>query len=154
MRTSFNVYLASPFFSPKQRELLDSLREKLLNLDLSVYSPMHDGEILSKNPSSPERIHVFESNTEAINSSDIVVAIIDDRDMGVIWEIGYAYAKGKPIITYTNEKYGLNVMIAQCVIAHVNDMSILESILNELSCRKETERLFREKLPMYKGEVE
>jgi nucleoside 2-deoxyribosyltransferase len=35
-----------------------------------------------------------------LNSSDIVVAVLDgvDVDSGTAWEIGYAYAKGKPVI--------------------------------------------------------
>ncbi|MFZ2411633.1 MAG: nucleoside 2-deoxyribosyltransferase, partial [Candidatus Methanoperedens sp.] len=42
---------------------------------------------------------IFNKNVAAIESSDIIVAVIDgtDVDSGTAWEIGYAFAKGKTI---------------------------------------------------------
>jgi nucleoside 2-deoxyribosyltransferase len=36
----------------------------------------------------------------SLNNADIIVAIIDgaDADSGTAWEMGYAYAHGKPVI--------------------------------------------------------
>ena len=43
---------------------------------------------------------IFSKNETAIKSSDIIVAVVDgaDVDSGTAWEIGYAYALGKPIL--------------------------------------------------------
>jgi nucleoside 2-deoxyribosyltransferase len=39
-------------------------------------------------------------NKQALDACDIVVAVIDgaDADSGTAWEMGYAFAKGKPVI--------------------------------------------------------
>ena len=43
---------------------------------------------------------LFLSNKTALENSDIIVAIIDgaDADSGTAWEMGYAFATGKPVI--------------------------------------------------------
>jgi nucleoside 2-deoxyribosyltransferase len=61
---------------------------------------------------------------DAIESSDIIVAVIDgtDADSGTAWEIGYAFAKGKPTIGLRTDFRTLgiegtvNLMIERSVI--------------------------------------
>jgi nucleoside 2-deoxyribosyltransferase len=43
----------------------------------------------------------FENDVRGIDRSDIVLAILDggsDVDSGTAWEMGYAYAKGMPVL--------------------------------------------------------
>ena len=44
--------------------------------------------------------YIFMKCVEGVDASDLVVAVLDgvDVDSGTAWEIGYAYAKGKPVI--------------------------------------------------------
>ena len=53
-----------------------------------------------------------------ISACSKVLAVIDDRDIGTIWEMGYATGKEIPVITISNSSYGLNVMLAESVQAH------------------------------------
>jgi nucleoside 2-deoxyribosyltransferase len=43
---------------------------------------------------------LFQANTDAIEQSDVVVAIFDgpDVDSGTAWECGYAFKMGRPVI--------------------------------------------------------
>jgi hypothetical protein len=52
----------------------------------------------------------------------MMVALIDGRDTGVIWELGYAYGIHLPIVTVSAEGYGNNIMIEQSVIGHIPDV--------------------------------
>ena len=47
-----------------------------------------------------EQERLFLLNKKALEDADIIVAIIDgaDADSGTAWEMGYAFATGKPVI--------------------------------------------------------
>lgn len=117
------VYLAAPFFNPDQLALVRQL-EKIVDVysELTCFSPRREGGII-EGASREERAKmapvIFSSNCSAIDSCDLVFAVIDGRDVGVTWEIGYAFAREKPIVTFTNQDFGLNVMIRECVTCHV-----------------------------------
>lgn len=94
MRT---VYLAAPLFSEAERDFNRKLRDEIKSKDFAVFLPQED----SNNVGAENRQEIiFNKNLTAIESSDIIVAVIDgtDVDSGTAWEIGYAFAKGKPII--------------------------------------------------------
>ena len=59
--------------------------------------------------------NIFDSNIEAIKNSKYVLAITDEKDMGTIWEAGYAYGIGKPVIyvAVTLEDKPFNIMLSE-----------------------------------------
>lgn len=63
---------------------------------------------------------ILESNIDAILNSDLIIACIDNRDPGTMFEIGYGVANNKHIITYSWENYGVNIMISQSTVYHAN----------------------------------
>jgi nucleoside 2-deoxyribosyltransferase len=90
------IYLAGPLFTSAERSwnraLVDILREKH-----SVFLPQ---EIEPKR-TGPEMVkEIFDLDVAGIDACDWVVAIMDqpDPDSGTCWEVGYAYAKGKPVL--------------------------------------------------------
>lgn len=87
---SGTVYLAGPFFSIGQRWLVDEARRVLLELGLTVFSPVHDVGRGSAHEVAPKDI-------AAIHECDVMFAIIDGVDSGTVFEIGYARALGKPV---------------------------------------------------------
>lgn len=92
------VYLAGPFFTLAQIWLINETRGLLTTMGLGVFSPYH--EIGMGNA-----MNVVPKDIEGINNSDIVFAIADGLDAGTLFEIGYARAKGKPVVIYCeNEK--------------------------------------------------
>lgn len=142
---NMKVYFASPWFTPEQEEREERLKAKLRSLGFEVHSPKE--EAVCGAISDPEtRQRIFQGNIDAINSCDIVFAITDGKDMGTIWEAGYAYGLNigiansneyaKPIkIVYYCETLGnglFNLMLAQSgdiVITKFEDVNKLPEML-------------------------
>jgi nucleoside 2-deoxyribosyltransferase len=110
----YDLYFASPFFRPSQVEREESLKAKLRAMNFKIYSPK-ESCFLPAESSSADRKKVFDDNCKAIRNSIAVFAITDEKDMGTIWEAGYAYGIKKPVI-YFAETLGhnqFNLMLAQ-----------------------------------------
>lgn len=140
------VYFASPWFTPEQEEREERLKAKLRSLGFNVHSPKETavcGAI-----SDPEtRKSIFDGNIDAINKCDIVFAITDGKDMGTIWEAGYAYGLKEHLkavrwrsdntikIVYYCETLGdglFNLMLAQSgdiIITKFEDVDKLPELL-------------------------
>ena len=118
------VYFASPWFTPEQGEREERLKAKLRSLGFDVWSPKEEaicGEISDKET----RDRIFNGNIDNISNADIVFAITDGKDMGTIWEAGYAYGYNEALkilgvpsikIVYYCETLGdgkFNLMLAQ-----------------------------------------
>ena len=88
-----SIYLSASLFTAAERAFNRSLAEALALAGYQVFSPQDIDHTIDQ----PE---VFAQNRDALDHSDLVVAVIDgpDVDSGVAWEIGYAYAKNIPII--------------------------------------------------------
>lgn len=54
-------------------------------------------------------------------------------DTGVVWEMGFAYALGKPIVAYTHGVKKPNLMLAQCCMALVSTPEKLRDFVATLS---------------------
>ena len=87
------VYLASPIFTLAQLWLVEQARENLRGFGLEVYSPYHDVGYGSADD-------VVQLDLEGILVSDLVFAIADGLDPGTLYEVGYACARGKPVVVY------------------------------------------------------
>ena len=95
MRT---VYLAAPLFSEAECDFNRKLRDEIKSAGFNVFLPQEDSNNV-RDEKNRQKI-IFNKNVDAIDSSGIIVAVIDgtDVDSGTAWEIGYAFARGKPII--------------------------------------------------------
>ena len=137
------IYFASPWFTPEQEEREERLKAKLRSLGFEVHSPKE--EAVCGAISDPEtRQRIFQGNIDAIDESDIVFAITDGKDMGTIWEAGYAYGFNRACeiacapkikIVYYCETLGdglFNLMLAQSgdiVITKFEDVDKLPEML-------------------------
>lgn len=121
-----SLYFASPFFNPEQVEREERLKAKLRSLGFEVWSPKEMCH-LSKDASIEEQTKTFTSNLDAMHRVDAVFAVTDGKDVGTIWEAGYAYAIKKPIVYYC-ETLGngvFNLMLARSgklVITNYDDI--------------------------------
>lgn len=110
----YDFYFASPFFNEEQVEREERLKAKLRSLGYVIYSPK-EASNLKADASIKDREKTFKENLKAIKKSRAVFAITDGKDVGTIWEAGYAYGKKIPII-YFAETLGdkpFNLMLAQ-----------------------------------------
>lgn len=137
------VYFASPWFTPEQEEREERLKKKLRELGFDVWSPKENCNC-SPTESEDVRKKVFTDNCENIMGADIVFAVTDGKDMGTIWEAGFAYGYNKllefsscrPItIVYYCETLGnglFNLMLAQSgniVITKFEDLDKLPELI-------------------------
>jgi len=95
----YRIYLAAPLFSDAERTYNASLAALLEKNLFEVHLPQEAGDDTGmRGKNAQERI--FSENKKALEEADCVVAVIDgaDADSGTAWEMGYAYAMGKPVI--------------------------------------------------------
>ena len=112
----WKMYLASGWFSPAAAAELDQLEEYFGELEgVDMAAPR---QIFVCPPNAPKEVQdqTFEGNLDHIESADFVFVNTRDKDIGTIWEAGYAYALGKPIVYYCaglppNAKF--NLMLAR-----------------------------------------
>ncbi len=83
------IYFASPWFNAEQAEREDRVKNKLRELGFNVWSPK-ESCICPPDASNELRKKTFNDNCESIKASDIIFAVTDGKDMGTIWEAGYA----------------------------------------------------------------
>jgi nucleoside 2-deoxyribosyltransferase len=112
------IYLAAPLFSDAERAYNVVLRDLLGKHGYPVYLPQETGEGLA----GPERDRaIFRSHVKALEGASCVVAVCDgaDTDSGTAWEMGYAAAKGIPVLALSTDRRGpwagkkVNLMIRE-----------------------------------------
>jgi nucleoside 2-deoxyribosyltransferase/predicted secreted protein len=95
----YRIYLAAPLFSDAER-IFNASVARLLRANLfDVHLPQEAGDDSdTRDIREQERLFLF--NKTILEESDFIVAIIDgaDADSGTAWEMGYAFALGKPVI--------------------------------------------------------
>lgn len=122
----YDFYLASPFFKDTQIQREEEVKNLLRNEGYTVYSPRENG-VLTPNETDEVRMKIFKENCEAIQKSHRILAITDEKDIGTIWEAGYAYGIGKEIVYYA-ETLGnnpFNVMLGKSgigIFTNYNDL--------------------------------
>lgn len=122
----YDFYLASPFFKDSQIQREEAIKNALRNEEYTVYSPRENG-VLTPDATDEVRTKIFKENCEAIQKSHRVLAITDEKDIGTIWEAGYAYGIGKEVVYYA-ETLGdnpFNVMLGKSGIGIFTEYSDL-----------------------------
>jgi nucleoside 2-deoxyribosyltransferase len=91
------VYLAGPFFTLGGLWVVDQARRSLLDMGLDVFSPYHD-------VGPGDAADVVPKDIEGIRDCDLLLAIMDGTDAGTVFEVGFAYREGKPVIVYAENE--------------------------------------------------
>ena len=85
------VYLAAPFFNLAERWVVEEVRNQLVDMGVPVFSPLHEiGE-------GPGEI-VAPQDLAGLDECQVVLAILNGSDAGTVFEVGYAVAKGIPVV--------------------------------------------------------
>jgi nucleoside 2-deoxyribosyltransferase/predicted secreted protein len=130
----FRIYLAAPLFSEAERAFNRHLGTYLRSCACRVFLPQEQGD------EAPVRDKValralFDRLVAALDTSDLVVAVIDgaDADSGVAWEMGYAHARGIPVYALrtdfrrvgTNELVNLMLECPSTLVASCQELTAL-----------------------------
>ena len=89
------AYIAAPWFTPEQMNLLELVKDTVVQLDIDIFSPKDENMYT---PGETSAIDVLLGNCNAIESSGLIVVITNGKDVGTMWEAGYAFAIDRPII--------------------------------------------------------
>lgn len=142
------VYIAAPFFSPEQIERVERL-EKALEANPFVeeyFSPRLNQVDQLAFGSEPWRNAVFNQDINFLDWATHVVAVADftvlekvdpvlrmqprefnvDADSGTAFELGYAFAKEKPVIVLHETSTQLNLMISDSLHFYTKDVADIE----------------------------
>jgi len=130
---TYKVYLASGWFSPAAAEELTQLEgifDQRAWIDLA--SPRR---IFVCPPDAPKETQdeTFVGNLQHIASADFLLVNTRDKDIGTIWEAGFAFAHKKPIIYFCAglpEGAKFNLMLARSGIKVCSSFEDLEDYLN------------------------
>ncbi|MGI5990939.1 MAG: nucleoside 2-deoxyribosyltransferase [Methanosarcina sp.] len=139
MNKKKRIYLAGPLFSHAELEYNRKLRDLLLKKGFSVFLPQEDAEDTADERNKQSQELIFKKCVGGVDGSDVIVAVLDgvDVDSGTSWEIGYAYAKEKPIIGLRTDFRSLsdgivNLMVEMAIVALARDEDELLKIIEKL----------------------
>lgn len=126
------IYIAGPFFTEDERVHLDNfiklVKSEYPNADLFIPNE----HFINNGTELPNEIwgkKVFDMDCAAIDTCDFIFAMYLGHvsDTGTAWEIGYAYAKGIPILLYTpNEVNSISCMVANSTILASRNIHCLD----------------------------
>ena len=110
------IYLASGWFNPTQEEELTRL-EEIFDKRKEFFELASPRRIFVCPPNAPQEVQneTFYGNLRHIQQSDFLLVNTRDKDIGTIWEAGYAHAYAKPIVYFCDglpEGAQFNLMLA------------------------------------------
>ncbi len=129
------IYVAAPLFTNAEREWNYKIAT-LLRKHWFVYLPQEKANKIPR--------ETFSRNVEQLSDSNIVVAVLDgaDADSGTCWEVGYAYAKGIPVVGLrtdlrnSGDDGGYNLMLSKSCYVLTSEAKLVIDVDN---CRKNLE---------------
>ena len=128
------IYLASGWFNPVQAEELTKL-EKIFDDRADDFELASPRRIFVCPPDAPKSVQdeTFTGNLHHIETADFLLVNTRDKDIGTIWEAGYAYAFKKPIVYFcaglpVGAKF--NLMLARSGVKVCTSFAQLEDYLD------------------------
>lgn len=132
------IYTAYGWFSPNMVKAADDIDEVINELKLrkNTFMPRHDTAKHFGSENGPDWDGVFNDNIKHIESAQLMIASTVDKDMGTIFEVGYAYAKGIPVIYYNpfmESREQFNLMLAKSGLGVCVNKEELRDFLKNLT---------------------
>ncbi|WAJ29540.1 PfkB family carbohydrate kinase [Antarcticirhabdus aurantiaca] len=86
------VYIAAPFFTTAQLWLVEQLVQSVAALGATPFSPFHEVGMGGMSTG------IATEDLAGLESCDAVLAVMDGRDPGTLFEVGHARANGIPVV--------------------------------------------------------
>jgi len=130
------VYLASGWFNPTQAAELTKL-EEVFDSRSSFFELASPRRIFVCPPDAPKSVQdeTFEGNLHHIKTANFLLVNTRDKDIGTIWEAGYAFAFDKPIIYFCAglpEGAKFNLMLARSGVKVCTSFEQLEEYVDRI----------------------
>lgn len=134
------VYIAAPFFNEEQIKIVESLELCLESRGIDYFSPRSEGTLskMTREEQENSRKAIFESNVNNMCLCTHMIACVKYKDTGTIWEMGFMFAQGKPIVMLSDDLSKINVMLAESALgiaqeaSHAADILLGETIKHEI----------------------
>ena len=131
------AYVAGPLFDEGERWWIEKVEQLVVDAGFSTFLPHRDNP--DKNADNVSEI--FANDRRGIDECDVVVASLNGltTDDGTAWELGYAFALGKPIIglhTDWRRRFDdevVNLMIECSLTKLVRSLDDLSAVLKTMS---------------------
>lgn len=127
------VYFAAPLFNDMERRRNVEESGILEQNGCSVFLPQRDAGQAAQ---GTERLFLFNSDIRHLTTCDVVFAYVDGRvpDEGMAFEMGYAYALGKPVYIISTDSRDfmaghMNNMLEQCSNIFSNTLDALHDYI-------------------------
>ena len=130
------IYLAAGWFNPKQAEELTKL-EEIFDNRASFFDLASPRRIFVCPPDAPKSVQdeTFSGNLHHIETADFLLVNTRDKDIGTIWEAGYAHAFKKPIVYFCAglpEGAKFNLMLARSGVKVCTSFEQLEDYVDRI----------------------
>ena len=130
------IYLASGWFNPTQDAELTQL-EKIFDDRADHFELASPRRIFICPPNAPKEVQdeTFTGNLFHIKTADFLLVNTRYKDIGTIWEAGYAYANQRPIVYFCAglpEGAKFNLMLARSGIKVCTSFEQLEEYLDRV----------------------
>lgn len=130
------IYIAGPLFSTAERSFLESLDREVVARGFRTYLPHRDGG-LARTDDSGRTAGFFQADVHALVQCDCVLAVLSgpDVDSGTAWELGFAYALGKPLFGLYDDtrEMDLNLMIINSSHIFRTQAELLSAVAAQVS---------------------
>lgn len=124
-----SVYLASGWFTEAQTGALVDMEDACYEAGISSYSPRMHG-IVNDSGVDPEA--VVATNIAKIQDSDFVLASTEGKDIGTVWECGFAFGEGVPVVYYYPHEGKFNIMLSHTALAVCESLPSLLTYLQDI----------------------
>lgn len=126
------AYLAGPFFNEEQIAIIDEIASICDKHYVEVFNPKEEC-VYEKDVTKPEDI--FNDNVTAILKCDILIAVTDGKDVGTMFECGFAYRSEVPIVYLWLDSKGMkfNIMLNESSHAVCYSYEDLEKVLRKFN---------------------
>lgn len=147
MKPKLNIYIAGGWFTPESEKIVVDLENACKKSGVNAYSPRKHS-IYS--PSNNDSHKIVMDNITNIVKSDLVVASTENKDMGTLWECGYAFGADIPVVYYFPHTYNFNIMLKETclgVFSNLTDLMLYLRMANEVGVHQAV-------VPNFTGEME
>jgi nucleoside 2-deoxyribosyltransferase len=116
------VYLAAPLFCQAETDFNAKVADSLRKANVEVFLPQENFVAVDGADRDAQAVKAFALDISEIERSDSLVIILDGRvpDEGACFELGFAYARGKPCYglktdVRNSEMGGDNIMLSEAL---------------------------------------
>ena len=136
------IYIAGPLFNKHEQMYLEDIAKELEGNGYDCFLPHRDQtgidefELKGTDMSQETKDKLFKNDLDALDAADLTVALLtgQDIDSGTSAEIGYTFAKEKPVIAINaNERRYRNLFVEGMLTVTVNNIDQLIPEIEKLN---------------------